>query len=557
MKKKILVVDDKKVNRKILSFILQDDYEILMAENGKECMEILKKEKTNLSAVLLDILMPVMDGYEVLQEVGKSEELSRIPFLVTTYKNVEETELRTLNLGAGDFIAKPYNSEILKKRLQNMIQMREAKETIDTLVEDSMTGLFTQEAFVRSAERIIRENPEKKYDILSVNISDLSLINDTYGYPEGTKVICYVAEGLRRVLSKEDAIVARAYADHFLVLLARGARKGKVDKIVNKMHTYVATYPGNINLRLYYGVYHVDEAESEIMAMCQRAMLTGESLKGQREVDVAYYEESVRKALVNEMFILDALDSALENEEFKVYLQPKYEASTGKMVGAEALVRWIHPERGMITPNEFVPVLEKSGGITKLDHYIWDKTAEFIENWIKCEGTYVPISVNVSRKDIFNMNLLETFMEILEKHHLEPKHMHIEITESTYAENMAELIETVHELRKQGFLIEMDDFGTAYSSLNLLAQLPLDILKLDMNFVRQIDKSEANTLIVDAIIQLAKRMELLVIAEGVEEERQARMLKDMNCDMIQGYYYAKPMPEEEFRKLLQEIVGDV
>ncbi len=550
MKKKILVVDDKRVNRKILSFILQDDYDILMAENGKECMEILKKEKNNLSAVLLDILMPVMDGYEVLQEVGKSEELSRIPFLVTTYKNVEETELRTLNLGAGDFVAKPYNSEILKKRLQNMIQMREAKETIDTLVEDSMTGLYTQEAFVRSAERIIRENSEKQYDILSVNISDLALINDKYGYPEGTKVISYVAEGLRRVFSKEDAIVARAYADHFLVLLARGTRKGKIERIVNKMRTYVATYPGDMNLRLYYGVYHVDEPEIEVMTMCQRAMLSGESLKGQREVDIAFYEESARKALINEMFILDAVDNALDNEEFKVYLQPKYEASTGKMVGAEALVRWFHPERGMIAPNEFIPVLEKSGGITKLDYYIWDKTAEFIENWIESEGIYVPISVNVSRKDIFNMNLFDTFMEILEKHHLEPKHLHIEITESAYAENMAELIETVHKLREHGFLIEMDDFGTAYSSLNLLAQLPLDILKLDMNFVRQIDKSEANTLIVDAIIQLAKRMELLVIAEGVEEERQALMLKDMNCDMIQGYYYAKPMPEEEFRKLL-------
>lgn len=214
------------------------------------------------------------------------------------------------------------------------------------------------------------------------------------------------------------------------------------------------------------------------------------------------------------------------------------------------MVRWISPKRGFMSPGMFIPLFEKNGFITELDLYIWDKTAEMIANWLKEGNKYVPVSVNVSRKDIYRRDLVKNLKKIIKRHGLEPKHLHLEITESAYTENQDQIIETVNKLKEEGFEIEMDDFGSGYSSLNMLSRLPIDILKLDMKFVQSMCEESKSVSILGSTIQLAKRIELKVVAEGVEEEKQYEILRDMDCDMIQGYYFAKPMPEPEFRELL-------
>lgn len=274
-----------------------------------------------------------------------------------------------------------------------------------------------------------------------------------------------------------------------------------------------------------------------------------------------------RKNLFWEQQITDDMEPALHNGEFQVYLQPKYDIFTEKMAGAEALVRWVHPVKGIIPPDKFIPIFEKNGFITELDMYVWDKTCELINEWIREDNKYVPVSVNVSRKDIYRQNLPEVFLNLLKKYHLKQKYLHIEITESAYTEDPEQLIKVVNQLKEAGFTIEMDDFGTGYSSLNMLAKLPIDILKLDMKIIQSYGQQNGTRSIINFIMGLAKWMNLYVVAEGVETKEQLELLKSMDCNYAQGYYFAKPMPENDFGDKLQnaevshmpdveEITGD-
>lgn len=235
------------------------------------------------------------------------------------------------------------------------------------------------------------------------------------------------------------------------------------------------------------------------------------------------------------------MKQGIEEEQFQVYFQPKYSLHTNQIVGAEALVRWIHPKEGMISPASFIPLFERNGLIKELDQYVWEKSAELISHWMKQKKQIVPISVNVSPIDIVTV-----LSEIVEKYEIKPELLHLEVTESTYAQDSGKIIRIVRKLQEKGFVIEMDDFGSGYSSLNMLAKLPVDILKLDMKFIQSIEDTENAKTIIDFIIGLAKWMKLPVIAEGVENQEQLGILKAMDCDYVQGYLFAKPMPEEEF-----------
>lgn len=549
MLRKVLIVDDHQINRKVLTNILDTNYEILTAENGQIALEILREQGKQISAVLLDVVMPVMDGYQVLEQVRQDPVLSTIPILVTSYKSGDESELKALNLGARDFVSKPYNPEILKKRLWNLIQMQEATETIDVLEKDSMTGLYTKQVFCRKFYELKQQNPEKKYDIIAIDIMNLKLVNDTYGFMEGTRLIQHMGESIKRQIGDSGGFACRAYADQFFLFVDREAQNEK--DILNHIRADMKAYPMDMKMHARFGVYHVEDGiDVPVSVMCERAMFSVDSIRGQVQKDIAYYDDSVRTKLLLEQQISDEMADALTNQEFQVYLQPKYCISTGKMAGAEALVRWISPKRGFMSPGMFIPLFEKNGFITELDLYIWDKTAEMIANWLKEGNKYVPVSVNVSRKDIYRRDLVKNLKKIIKRHGLEPKHLHLEITESAYTENQDQIIETVNKLKEEGFEIEMDDFGSGYSSLNMLSRLPIDILKLDMKFVQSMCEESKSVSILGSTIQLAKRIELKVVAEGVEEEKQYEILRDMDCDMIQGYYFAKPMPEPEFRELL-------
>lgn len=281
-----------------------------------------------------------------------------------------------------------------------------------------------------------------------------------------------------------------------------------------------------------------------------RALLAARSIKGQYGKFFAIYDDTLRNQLLREQAITDSMETALARNQFLVYLQPKYRIRDENLIGAEALVRWIHPEWGFLSPAEFIPLFEKNGFITKLDQFVWDKACAAIRSWDD-RGYYpISVSVNVSRADIYNEDLVSTLIQIVERYGLSPSRLHLEITESAYTENPKQIIDTVTLLREQGFVIEMDDFGSGYSSLNMLNDMPIDILKLDIKFIHNEMAKPKSQGILQFIINLARWMDLGVVAEGVETKEQLLRLSELGCDFVQGYYFARPMPCKDFEALL-------
>lgn len=548
LKREILIVDDQALNRKILTKMLEENYRVLSCSNGKEALDILRQSGDEISAVLLDIMMPVMDGYELLAMMHKDEFLSQIPVLVTSQSDEEESELKALNLGASDFVSKPYKRDILKKRLLNLIERREATETVDVLERDTLTNLYNKQAFCHKIQHVLHRNPDAEYAVMAFDIVNFKLINDTYGTPEGDKLLRYVGEAIHAVLAGKEHFAARVYADQFLIFLRRGQLTA--EEFVEASNKILGQYPLDMKIKMKLGIYHITDDGITVNAMCDRAVIASNSIKDSFEKSYAHYDESIIKKLLMEKQITDEMETALSEKQFQVYLQPKFNISKRKMAGAEALVRWIHPEKGFISPGEFIPVFEKNGFITELDMFVWEETCALISEWLHRYGKYVPVSVNVSRKDIYKPDLTQYFKDLVAKYDIEPKHLHLEITESAYTENSEQLIAVVAELKNAGFEIEMDDFGSGYSSLNMLSELPIDVLKLDMKFIKNRGNKSKNESIMSTIIAMAQSMELRVVAEGVEEEHQIELLDHMGCDMAQGYYFSKPIPADAFEELL-------
>jgi diguanylate cyclase (GGDEF)-like protein len=545
-KRKVLVVEDQKFNQELLQDILLPDYSIICAENGQDALKVLLEEGERISAVLLDIIMPVMDGYELLEIMRKTPQFSNIPILVTSQMTKEECELRALDLGAGDFISKPYNGEILKRRLYNLIQMHEMATAVGKMERDTLTGLYSKEGFCRQMDEILQSAPNGLYDVIALDIEHFKLFNDTYGVDEGDKLLKCIAQNLSRELEKLEGVCARVYADQFLIFMNR--KKGFLESIVEHINCNMEEYPLDMKAHIKAGVYEVHDVRVSVNSMCDRAFIAVKAAKGRYENDIAYYDDSIREKLLLEQQIGDDMVRALREEQFDVYFQPKYDLESGKMVGAEALARWNHPVKGLLSPGDFIPIFEKNGFITELDMYVWDKCCQFISQWKEKYDMSIPISVNVSRKDIYKQNLPEILRDIVNRYGISTDLLHLEITESAYTENPEQLILIVGQLKKEGFVIEMDDFGSGYSSLNMLAELPIDILKLDMKFLQNKGEDSKIENIMSAVVELAKKINLHVIAEGVEVEKQISMLKAMKCDMVQGYFYAKPMNVRQFEK---------
>lgn len=546
-KRTVLVVDDDVINRHILCGILNDDYDTLQAENGREALELLRAHADDISAVLLDIVMPVMDGYEFLNIQQATPAICAIPVLVTSNIEKEEAELKALRSGAADFLSKPYRPNVIRHRLKSVIDMRETIALVRTIERDSLTGLYNKDSFYEMAAKELNANPAVPYDLVAVDVDFFRFFSDTFGAGEADNLLIFIAQALSELCSSEAGLCARMDGDHFMLLIKRSVRTSVnfPEQLNEKL--YSSQIKARITVR--FGVYVIDDRSVSIRSMCDRAQLAAESIKGKYGVLSAEYDDSIRQRMLDETEITNGMAAALKNKEFVVYIQPKYELNTEKIAGAEALVRWQHPTRGFLPPDMFIPLFERNGFIMELDYYVWEQTCLIIRSWLDRGEKYVPVSVNVSRADIQNPELPEKLIELINRHGLEPKHLHLEITETAYTQNPRQLIAVVSRLKALGFVIEMDDFGSGYSSLNMLSELPIDVLKLDMKFIQNEGKVGKRN-ILSFVISLAKWLNLIVVAEGVETEQQVMMLRNMDCTMVQGYYYSRPLPAEQFTRLL-------
>ena len=547
-KKQVMVVEDNELNRAMLCEILSEDYQVLEAENGQRALEILRENKERIMLILLDVVMPVMDGYTFLDIIQKDEELSMIPVIVTMQGDTEDDEVSALTHGATDFVPKPYRPNVIRHRVASLIKLRETAAMENQIKYDRLTGLYTKEYFYRRVREVLDENPDKEYRIVCMNYENFKLYNDMFGRDKGDELLI---EGARKCLLYigEDAICCRLRADRFVFLQETEKEKASREKYMFKAKNEQTGMSKNVSVKL--GVYEVTERSLSVEQMCDRASLAVDSIKGKYNQAVAVYDDELREKLLREKEIEDEMVRALKEGDFSVYFQPKYSLQDNVVAGAESLVRWIHPKWGTIYPVEFVSLFEENGFIPYLDRFIWEAVCRKLHEWQKAGLPIVPVSVNVSRADFLQYQLVDVLSNLVKKYEIAPEFLHLEITESAYTKHQDTIISTVDELRKLNFIVEMDDFGSGYSSLNLLSRMSLDTLKLDMEFVQnEIAKTPEQSILND-IISMAHKLHLTVVAEGIETKEQAKRLKKAGCDYGQGYFFAKPMSAEEFEHLLE------
>lgn len=546
---KVLIVDDNGVNRKMLHKILEDYYETIEVSSGEEALEVLSDEREDFLAVLLDIVMPGMDGFEVLKHIRNNPRLSEIPVIIQTENTDEPFEMGALKSGATDFVSKPYKPDIIRTRLENIINTRIMLSEITNLSSDELTGLMSVNKFYFEGAKWIKENPETNFDVVALDIVHFGVINDSEGVDGGNAILKSIADRIKELQKEVMFFASRVYADRFVMLIRR--KEGYLDRIMEEADKITEQYKSHMNVHFKFGVYEIVEEDVRLSNVCGRAFSATNLIKDYYGNRYAYYDEKLHNQIVYEERINDEMETALIQRQFEVYYQPKYELLSQTLAGAEALVRWNHPVDGMIAPGNFIPIFEKNGFIVKLDQYVWNIAASKIAQWYEEGEKIVPISVNISRIDIDTIDVVSVISDIVKRYDIAPELLHLEITESAYMEDTNKIIRVVRELEEKGFIIEMDDFGSGYSSLNMLAKLPINILKLDMNFIQAIEDSTSAKTIIEYTIGLAKWMNLPVVAEGVETDEQLELLRKLECNYVQGYVFAKPMPEKEFEKLLK------
>ena len=549
IKRRVLIVDDELINRELLSAMLSQTFEIETASNGQESMMMLTRPDANYSLILLDLMMPVMDGFEVIERCQKDEALKRIPIIVMTSE--KSAEVRSIRMGAADFITKPYDMpEVILARCERIIELSEDKSIIRSTERDKVSGLYTRSYFFAYLQQMV-QRLEKPMDALVLNLDRFHLINELFGRDEGDRVLAYIGELISEKLSELRGIACRSESDTFFLFCER---QEEYESLMEEMQSKLAAFAKSRSLRLRAGIYSCEEHESDPEAWFSRAKSACDRIRGQYgSLATRYNNELYERTVFHERLIGD-IDDAINRRDFVVYFQPKYRIQGERPVltSAEALIRWIHPELGFISPGEFIPLFEQNGLIRRVDHYVWRSAAEQIKCWREQYGMSIPISVNVSRVDIFDPELEKKLRDILDEFSLAPDDLMLEITESAYADSADRLIEVVNSLRDKGFKIEMDDFGSGYSSLNMLTEIPIDVLKIDMQFIRRMLLDDKNLKLVRLVMDIAEFLDVPVVAEGVEEEEQLNVLRKMGCDIVQGYYFSPPLPAERFGELIRQ-----
>lgn len=432
------------------------------------------------------------------------------------------------------------------------------RNTIKNLVQiHKKTGVFNKSTFLSKTKNLIKNNPGKNYVLCVLNFDRFKVFNDIFGFDEGDKILEKIGTYMNKIFS-EKSVCGHIYADHFVFC----TEQDFVSKEILNHHaeTFVKKLHPNFDFIVRFGIYKLESENEDISLACDRAELALNTIKQSFTERFAYYDESMIQNLKQEQELITDMVAGILNKEFKVYLQPQYDYTTKSLIGAEALVRWEHPKKGLISPALFIPVFERNGFISQLDRYVWEETCRLMRDWIDKGLNPVPVSVNISRRDIYNLDLTSIFESLLKKYDLTPRNLRLEITESSYMENPEQLIQVVEDLRKQGFCLEMDDFGSGYSSLNTLKEVPVDILKLDMKFIAagttKSENPEEDTKggsILSSVVRMANWLHLPVIAEGIETREQADYLKSIGCFHMQGYYFAKPMPSDKYEDLLTDL----
>lgn len=435
--------------------------------------------------------------------------------------------------------------------------MEEGKNTKEKYVRQAytelnpLTGLYYNRAFFKKADEFLENVDVKTHVLVAVDIENFRLFNKFYGREAGDKFLIYVAECVKKIQETYGGIAGYLGGDNFCILIPDNLEI--INKLENDILDRLQQYNDTVGFYPVFGVYAIDDKTEAATVMYDRATIAISRTTGKYSNRICKYNSNMEEKMEEELKLLSEIQNGLEKKEFTFYAQPQCDISTGKIVGAESLVRWLHGTKGMISPGVFIPVLEKYGVIDELDRYVWRLVCKWLRNWLDRGYQPVPISINVSRLDISAMNVPAYLKELIINYKLPAKLLKVEITESAYAEDSEEIVNTVKELREAGFVVMMDDFGSGYSSLNMLKNVSVDVLKLDMRFLDIGEQEEEKGIgILESVVNMARMMGLPIIVEGVENQKQEKFLIKMGCRYIQGFYYYRPLSIAQFEELLSD-----
>ena len=437
--------------------------------------------------------------------------------------------------------------------LRSIRAERKARQLILATEIDALTGLYNRDYFFQYAERLRRERPDTPMDAIVLNIEQFHSINALNGWEFGDRVLRVLGNEIHAVAQDAGGIAGRFGADRF-DLFCRHSED--YPSILDRLQSKLDGIAPNASIRLRMGVMPWQPG-LEPVQMFDMARTACSMARGHFQEHLIVFDDRVRERELIDQRLLNDLRRALDSYDFEVYYQPKYDiqAEPPRLVSAEALVRWHHPELGLLQPGDFVPLFERNGKIAEVDKFVWSEAARQVARWRAQYGITLPVSVNLSRVDVFDPMLENTLDTILAQNGLEHDMLRLEITESAYTENADQLIKVAESLHRKGYTVEMDDFGTGYSSLHMLSSMPIDVLKMDRTFIQNIEKNEKEKQMVTLILEIAKNIEVPVIAEGVETEAQLLLLRRLGCTLVQGFYFSRPLHPSDFEAAFLRDLG--
>ncbi len=550
-KRKLLIVEDEFINREILKNILLDDYEICEAEDGESALEILKSNKNNFSLILLDLFLPKLSGLELLNIIEGDGKLNNIPVIVLT--SDKELEVQCLSYGASDFISKPYpDSSIIKARINRVIELFEDRQTIKSTERDALTRLYTRSYFYKYVADEDKNNPNQEMDAIAIGIRSFHVIKERFGAQFSDSLLVRFSKRLKAVMPNISGMVCRLEVDTFIVYAKHIENYEEFHQEIS--NDIFVDIDNKTPITVQMGIYQNVDKNLDIDVRFERAERALDKIRNNVIKNISIFDDKLKEKEMYEEELIEEFSTAIKEHQFVVFYQPKFNIKGDKpfLASAEALVRWKHPTKGLISPGIFIPLFEEKGLIQRLDLYVWNEAALQMKKWQEKYHKHVPVSVNVSRIDLYDPNLVKTLLDIVKQNNLETKDLYLEITESACTENVDIIIDKVNALREAGFMIEIDDFGTGYSSLSMINKIPLDALKIDMIFIRNAFRSQNDNQLIKIIIDIASYLKVPTIAEGVENKEQVEVLKELGCDLVQGYYFSKPVPEDEFARFLTQ-----
>lgn len=553
-------VDNEKNMQLMIETLINTDYELLcqlnvndgtislFEENSKSKKNYVKERKYSNA---LPKILAITIAEEYIEEALQT----------MSFENVKE-QLQDLDVFTCAFPAKRSehkNDEFKQWRFSYMDNSKLiiliCQTDITDIVlsqRDMLTGLYGHQAFNKFARITLDNNPNTNFALIRFDLDRFKTFNDAMGSVEGDKLLAEMGRIVKTHFMKQNCVFGRIEADHFVGLIT--IDEFDVLESSNRYNKLLNDYSKSMRVSVSTGIYLVEDKDVDVSLMCDRALLALKTIKEKHSEKVAFYDDGLRQKLMDEQNLITDMYLGLERNEFVVYLQPQIDYENKVLIGAEALVRWNHPTRGLLFPDSFIPLFEKNGFITNLDKYVWEKTCQYISKWLKSTGKLFNVSINISRLDFFDLELCNKLQSLVNKYEIPASALKLEITESAYMASPELLIETVVKLQKIGFSVELDDFGSGYSSLTTLNDVPVDILKLDVRFLSETYDDVRRQIILSSMIKMSAALNVPVIAEGVETNEQAQYLSKLDCNLMQGYYFGRPMPVEEFEKMMNSEI---